>query len=364
VTAGIASAILALGALSGTSLGAAERPCQEVTLRRARPMMATVVAVTVRGCDADALEERVRESFAEMERLAAILSEWDPASPVSRVNSRAGVEPVRVPLELYDVLQTALHVSHLTSGAFDPTWAALGDLWRFDGAEPPQLPPPEEVERRRALVGYRQLVLGPAGRTAFLARPGARIGLGGISKGYIAEAGANFLVARGVHDVLVAASGDMTARGRNGDRPWTIAIRDPRDPSGARATVSLEDESISTSGDYERFFVVAGRRYHHLIDPSTGYPATRTTSATVIAPHGALADALATGLFVLGPERGAAVARRMSGVSALLVDASGKVHRTGSSRRFDGQVAADPITAPPAPPGPAPHGRAAPPPAR
>ena len=105
-------------------------------------------------------------------------------------------------------------------------------------------------------------------------RPGARIGLGGIAKGYIAEAAANFLVARGIHDVLVAASGDMTARGRNGDRPWTIAIRDPRDPSGARATVRLEDESISTSGDYERFFVVDGRRYHHIIDPSTGYPAT------------------------------------------------------------------------------------------
>ncbi len=359
MTAGIAGAILALGTLSGSPLGAAERPCQEVTLERARPMMATLVAVTARGCDPDALEERVRESFAEMERLAAILSEWDPASPVSHLNSRAGVEPVRVPRELHDVLQTALHVSQLSSGAFDPTWAALGDLWRFDGE--PHLPPSNEVMRRRALVGYRQVILEPSGRTAFLSRQGARIGLGGIAKGYIAEAAANFLVARGVHDVLVAASGDMTARGRNGDRPWTIAIRDPRNPSGARATVSLEDESISTSGDYERFFVVAGRRYHHIIDPRTGYPATRTTSATVIAPHGALADALATGLFVLGPERGAAVVRRMPGVSALLVDASGKVHLSGSSRRFAGQAAADPITAPPAPPGSVRHGRAAPP---
>ena len=334
MTPAIASALLALGTLSGAPLGAAERPCQEVTLRRARPMMATVVAVTVRGCDADALEERVRESFAEMERLAAILSEWDPASPVSRVNARAGVEPVRVPPELYEVLQTALRVSQLTSGAFDPTWAALDGLWRFEGAAPRRLPPPEQVERRRALVGYRQLVLGSADRTAFLERPGARIGLGGIAKGYIAEAAADFLVSRGVHDVLVAASGDMTARGRNGDRPWTIAIRDPRDPAGAQATVTLEDESLSTSGDYERFFVVDGRRYHHLLDPTTGYPAAGAESVTVIAPHGAVADALATGLFVLGPERGAAVLRRMPEVSALLVDAAGKAHVAGSSRRF------------------------------
>jgi FAD:protein FMN transferase len=334
VTPAIAGAMLALGTLAGAPLGAAARPCQEVTLRRARPMMATTVAVTVRGCDADVLEERVRESFAEMERLAAILSEWEPASPLSRVNSRAGVEPVRVPRELYEVLQTALQVSRLTSGAFDPTWAALDGLWRFDDATPQRLPPPEQVERRRALVGYRRLALEPAGRTAFLVRPGARIGLGGIAKGYIAEAAANFLVARGVHDVLVAASGDMTARGRNGDRPWTIAIRDPRDPSGALATVRLEDESISTSGDYERFFVVDGRRYQHIIDPRTGYPATGTASVTVIAPHGALADALATGLFVLGPERGAAVARRMREVSALLIDAEGEAHLGGSSRRF------------------------------
>lgn len=295
--------------------------------------MATVVAVTARGCDADALEERVRESFAEMERLAAILSEWDPASPVSRVNSRAGVEPVRVPPELYDVLQTALNVSRLTSGAFDPTWAALGDLWRFDGTGPQHLPPPEEVERRRALVGYRQLVLTPAARTAFLERPGARIGLGGIAKGYIAEAAANYLVAHGVPDVLVAASGDMAARGRNGDRPWTIAIRDPRDPSGAQATVTLEDESLSTSGDYERFVVIAGRRYHHIIDPGTGYPATGATSVSVVAPHGALADALATGIFALGPERGTAVVQRVPGASALVVDSAGEAHVAGS-RRF------------------------------
>ncbi len=357
--------MLALGMLSSSPLRAAERPCQEVTLRRARPMMATLVAVTVRGCDPDALEERVREAFAEMERLAAILSEWDPASPVSRVNSSAGVEPVRVPPELYEVLATALRVSQLTAGAFDPTWAALDGLWRFDGAEPRRLPAPEQVERRRALVGYRQLVLGPADRTAFLERPGARIGLGGIAKGYIAEAAADFLVSRGVQDVLVAASGDMTARGRNGDRPWTVAIRDPRAPAGVEATVTLGDESVSTSGDYERFVIIDGRRYHHLLDPSTGYPATGAESVTVIAPHGAVADALATGLFVLGPERGAALLRRMPEVSALLVDARGRVHVAGSARRFrPPAVAAAPLTAPPAPPGPAPRARASRPPAR
>jgi thiamine biosynthesis lipoprotein len=240
-----------------------------------KPMMATLVTVTVRGCDTDALEPRVREAFAEMERLAGILSEWDPRSAVSRVNDNAGVAPVVIPRELEEVLAAAQEASRLTSGAFDATWAALAPLWKFDGTEP-RLPPAEDVERRRALVDHRDLVLDRAAHTAFLKRSGMRIGLGGIAKGYIAQAAADFLVSRGVRDVLVAASGDITARGRNGDRPWTVAVKDPE--GGVLANVELRDESISTAGDYERFFIIDGRRYHHILDPRTGYPARGTRS--------------------------------------------------------------------------------------
>lgn len=334
MTLGIAALALA-GALASPRASGADGPaCQEVVLRRAKPMMATLVTVTVRGCAADGLEDRVREAFSEMERLAGILSEWAPDSPVSRINRDAGGAPVQVPRELLDVLEAAVQVSERTAGAFDATWGALGDLWRFDGARPPRLPAAGEVSQRRALVGYRDLVLDRAAGTARLRRPGMRLGLGGIAKGYIAQAAADLLRARGVRDVLVAASGDIAARGRNGDRPWAVAIRDARDPSGAYARVELHDESVSTSGDYERFFVVDGRRYHHLLDPRTGYPATESASVTVIAPDGALADALATGLFVLGPDRAEAVVRGLSKVSALLVDPHGAVRVAGDPRRF------------------------------
>ena len=324
---------LALGVASATAQPVGEAACREVTLRRAKPMMGTLVSVSVRGCASPVLEERVRGAFVEAARLSAILSEWEPASPVSRVNAQAGRQAIPVPPELYEVLQTALQVSERTSGAFDVTWAALGDAWRFDRT-PPRVPSADEVERLRALVGYRRLALDPAARSAFLERPGMRIGLGGIAKGYVAEAMADLLVRAGVGDVLVAASGDIAARGCNGDRPWTVAVRHPRAASRQLAVVELQDESISTSGDYERFFVQGGRRYHHILDPATGYPAEGTASVTVVAPHGAMADALATGLFVLGPERGAAAARGLPSVSALLIGDDGAVHVVGDARRF------------------------------
>jgi thiamine biosynthesis lipoprotein len=308
----------------------AQARCDEIALRRMRPMMATLVTITARGCDADLLESRIREAFAEMERLAGILSEWDPESATSRVNDSAGIAPVAIPRELEEVLTAAQEVSRLTSGAFDATWAALAALWRFDG--PPRLPSAADVERRRALVDARDLVVDRAAHTAFLRRAGMRIGLGGIAKGYIAQAAADLLVSRGVRDVLVAASGDIAARGRNGDRPWTVAVRNP--DGGVLATVELRDESISTAGDYERFFVVAGHRYHHILDPRTGYPARGTRSVTVIARRGVLADGLDTGLLVLGAKRGSAVAASV-GVAALFVDESGDLRFSpGAAERF------------------------------
>jgi thiamine biosynthesis lipoprotein len=331
VTVRAAALALAAAAAALAPPGARATPCADQVVRRARPMMATIVTVTARGCP-ERVEEPIRRAFAEMDRLASLLSEWIPDSPISRLNRSAGVAPVPVPGEVLDVLERAAAVSARTSGSFDVTWAALADLWRFGGERPPRLPRQEEVSRLRALVAHRDLLLDRDAGTAFLRRSGMRLGLGGIAKGHVAEAGARVLVAAGVPDVLVAASGDVCARGRNGDRPWTVAIRDPRRPSAVLGTVELRDESISTSGDYEQFFEVEGRRYHHILDPATGWPATASESATVIAPHGADADGLATGLFVLGPERAAAAIAGDPEVSAVLVGSDGRVRVAGASR--------------------------------
>ncbi len=297
---------------------------QNRLVRRARPLMGTLVGIAMRGDDADQLETLIREMFAEMERLEAILSEWRSDSAVSGVNRAAGVAPVRMPVALARVMEVAGKVSSATQGAFDSTWAALSNLWRVDdpGFRPPSA---EAIAKARELVNYRDVAIDAKAGTMYLRRRGMRLGLGGIAKTYIAECAADFAVASGASHVLIDAGGDVVARGRNGNRPWTVGIRDPRVAARILATVELHDEAIVTSGDYEHFVDVEGHRYHHLLDPRTGVPACESRSATVVAPRGALADALATGLFVLGA-RGLDVVRRFAGVAALVIDGNGAAH--------------------------------------
>jgi thiamine biosynthesis lipoprotein len=286
--------------------------------------MGTLVGVTVRGYDRDALEQSIRRVFAEMERLEAILSEWQPDSAVSHVNQSAGTVPVHVPVELIEVLAVAADVSRATDGAFDCTWASLSDLWRLD--DPCFRPPAADaVAAAQKLVDYRDVVLDVRAQTVFLGRRGMRLGLGGIAKAYIAERAADLAVTSGVSHILVDAGGDVVVRGRKGERPWTVGIRDPRSASHVLATLDLDDEVVATSGDYEHFAEVDGQRYHHLLDPRTGYPASASRSATVIAPHGALAEALSTALFVLGSP-GLEILSAFPKTSALLVDGHGVAH--------------------------------------
>jgi thiamine biosynthesis lipoprotein len=296
--------------------------------------MGTLVGVSVRGENGETLAQAIRDVFAEMERLQAILSEWRPDSAVSRVNQSAGLAPVHVPVELVEVLQVAASVSQASEGAFDSTWAALSGLWQL---EHPDFRPPsaKAIATARNLVDYRDVIVDAQAQTVFLRRREMRLGLGGIAKAYIAERAANLAVTAGVNGILIDAGGDVVARGRNGERPWTVGIRHPRSASQLLATVELKDQVIATSGDYEHFVEIAGHRYHHLLDPRTGFPASKCRSATVIAPNGALAEALSTALFVLGP-RGLAFLSSFAETAALVVDCDGLVHGGwGRSGSFD-----------------------------
>lgn len=301
----------------------------DVLLRRSRPLMGTLVGVAVRGDDAHVLEAVIRSAFAEMERLEAMLSEWRPGSAVSQVNQSAGKAPVQVPLELIEIMEIADQVSRASQGAFDCTWAALSEAWRPD--DPNFRPPsPEAVASARKLVSYRDVVVDVKAQTVFLRRPGMRLGLGGIAKAAIAERAADLAVASGVHHILIDAGGDVVARGRQGERPWTVGIRDPRSAAHLLATLELHDEVIATSGDYEHFVTIEGQRYHHLLDPRTGFPASASRSATVIARNGALAEALSTALFVLGTQ-GLEILSAFPTTAALLVDSEGNVRTSSRS---------------------------------
>ena len=317
----------------------ARAACGRVLVRRARPLMGTLVGVAVRGDAPDAAERAIRNVFAEMERLESILSEWRPDSAVSQVNRSAGEAPVRVPRDLIEVLQVAAGVSHASAGAFDSTWAALSGMWRFHD---PDFRPPsaDAVESVRRLVDYRDVVLDVRARTLFLKRRGMRLGLGGIAKAYIAERAADLAVASGVNHILIDAGGDVVARGRRGERPWSAGVRHPRAASCLLATVDLGDEVLATSGDYEHFVDMDGHRYHHLLDPRTGSPASASQSATVIAANGALAEALSTALFVLGPP-GLEILSTFAQTAALLVDGNGVAHFTASGNARFHRVAVD-----------------------
>lgn len=267
------------------------------------------------------------ECFALFRRLDLELSEWQEGSPLSAVNRAAGEAPVAVPDELFGLVTRAVEIGRETEGAFDISWAALWGLWDFRAAVP-TLPEPAAITARRALVDYRRIVLEPAARTLFLPEAGMKLGLGGIAKGYALERAGALLDKRGFENFLLVSGGQVYARGSRGGRPWQVGVRDPR---GERdeifATLPLADGSLSTSADNESFFVVDGVRYHHILDPQTGWPSKGVRSATVLAADPTLADALSTAVMVLGKERGLAVATRL-GAEALVVDDHGELAMT------------------------------------
>jgi thiamine biosynthesis lipoprotein len=289
--------------------------------------MSTTIAVTLpAGDDARDAAAAVIGLFQRLERE---LSEWREESPLAEVNRGAGGAPVAVPPDLLALVARSVDLAERTGGAFDPTWAALWGLWDFQAAEP-AVPAPEAIARAVALVDYRRVEIDRAAGTLRLPEPGMKIGLGGIAKGYALDRAAELLRGRGHEDFLIVAGGQVYAAGRRGGRPWRVGVRDPRgDETDAFALLDLEGGvSSSTSGDYESYFELDGVRYHHILDPRTGYPTRGLTSATVLAPEATLADALSTALMVLGPDRGLALAEEWPGVEAVLVGEGGELHAT------------------------------------
>lgn len=287
----------------------------------------------VRGGAAGSAERRASEAaqavFRIFREVDARMSEWKETSPLSAVNRAAGGEPVPVPRDLRRVLHRALDVARLTDGAFDPTWAALWGLWDFRAAEP-RVPETEEIVRRAALVDWTRVEIDDVAGTVRLADPGMALGLGGIAKGWALDRAAEELRRRGFSSFLLTAGGQVMAGGRRhtaeGVRAWEVGIRDPRGgPDDFFARVPVTDASLSTSGDYESFFVVDGVRYHHILDPRTGRPARGLRSATVVSPDATLADALSTALVVMGADRGMRTVAGMPEVEAVLVDGAGEV---------------------------------------
>jgi len=293
--------------------------------------MATRIDVTVPEGVAVTPDEAARVVFEVFRRVDSWASEWKEGSALSAVNRAAGGPPVAVPPELIMLIQRGLDLGQRSGGTFDITWAALWGVWDFK-AEVPLLPNPQLLQARLKKVDYRRVEVDEDAGTLRIPEKGMLIGLGGIAKGYALDRAGEALRARGVDSFNLSAGGQVLTAGlahREGEapRPWRVGIRDPR--GGAEdffASVEVLDASISTSGDYERFFTLDGERYHHILDLRTGQPARVARSATVICAEATLADALSTVLMVLGPE-GLGLIEEMA-CEGVVVDAQGGIHRS------------------------------------
>lgn len=294
---------------------------------RTHDTMGTRIELTASTADTATAERAFAEVFADFDRLDGLLSVWKPESEVVRLNAAAGQHPVPVSADTREVLRIARQVSEWTDGAFDVTFGALTGLWKFDAQDKDgSVPDPRDIAARLPLVNYRSLVVDDQAGTAFLRQAGMKVHLGGIGKGYAVDRAVAILRGHGLRDFMVQAGGDLYVGGFKDGRPWKLGIRDPRGPvDRVFATLQLTDGTSSTSGDYERFFIKDGKRYHHILDLSTGEPARRSRSVTLVTNKAVIADALAKGVFVLGPVRGLALVERIPDVEAVIVGADNEV---------------------------------------
>ena len=267
--------------------------------------------------DADRL---LAASMAEFDRIEALMSTYISTSEMSRVNAKAGEVPQRVSAELFGLLQQALELSSTTNGAFDISYDSVGYLYDFRKR---QRPDPMEIAARLSAVDYHNVVLDESDQTVSFTRPGVRINLGGIAKGYSVERVIKLLRDAGVKHALATAGGDTRILGDRRNKPWIVGIRDPDDSEAIFTRLALTDEAVSTSGDYERFFIEDGKRYHHILSPADGKPVEGVRSVTVIGPNATMTDGLSTSVFVLGPQPGIELIDSMPGYEAIIIVGDG-----------------------------------------
>jgi thiamine biosynthesis lipoprotein len=262
-------------------------------------------------------------AIAEITRIEKLISSWDPASETSRINQLAGIEPVRVSPELFELIRRSIGLSQLTDGAFDISYASMDRIWKFDGTMS-ELPAEEDIRASISKVGYSKIRLDETAQTVFLPEKGMKIGFGAIGKGYAADQAKALLLREGVPAGIINASGDMSVWGTNPNgKPWQVAITNPLDKTRSFGSFPIENGAVVTSGDYEKNVSIGGKKYSHIIDPRTGYPASGIISVSVFAPKAELADALSTAVFVMGIDAGLDRINQLEGVECLVVDENG-----------------------------------------
>jgi thiamine biosynthesis lipoprotein len=289
--------------------------------KRAMRLMGNSFEITVVTGDPSFADYCIDEAVAEIRRIERLLTTFSDDSQTASINSQAGIAPVQVDKEVFALIARSVRISELTQGSFDITYGSADKrFWNFDTSMN-QLPDPKAARDAVRLINYRNIVLDQEKCTVFLKEKGMRIGFGGIGKGYAAERGKAVLKSLDIKSGIVNASGDLCAWGYQPDgKPWTVGIADPNHKHRAFSKMDITDMAIATSGSYEKFVMIGGKRYSHTIDPKTGYPISGIKSVTVVCPDAELADAMATPISIMGIGPGLHLINQMKGIACIIID--------------------------------------------
>ncbi|MEM7040476.1 MAG: FAD:protein FMN transferase, partial [Bacteroidota bacterium] len=297
-------------------------------VRRVTRVMGSRFEFTAVDEDARRAEKALNAGIKEVRRIEALISSWDPLSETSEVNRQAGIAPVKVSKELYDLIFRSLKVSDLTGGAFDISFASIDWIWKFDGSME-ALPDSSTVEASVAKIGFEDVLLDADSQTVFLREVGMKIGFGAIGKGYAANRARKVMQEMGIRHGVVNAGGDLRAWGKQAHGgEWRVGISDPKDRKKVLAWLWVDDLAVVTSGDYEKFVELEGKRFTHIVDPKTGWPVQGLQSVTIVCADAEVADALATAVFVMGEKEGLALVEELKGIECVLVNAAGEMKST------------------------------------
>ncbi len=298
-------------------------PVQAEWFQEGQNKMGTRVFVKLWHEDATVANKLLVDAMVEFDRIEAAMSTYRADSEISRINANAANSWVPAGEELFDLIARALALSVRTDGAFDITYDSVGQFYDFRN----QLRPSEvQMEEGLPAINYRHVLLNTKTSEIRFAHPGVRINLGGIAKGYAVESVIRLLEEKGVRHALANAGGDTRALGDRAGKPWVVGIRDPDNELKFAARLALNDSAISTSGDYEQFFMEGGIRYHHIMNPSTGDSAAGVRSVTIVGPDATMTDGLSTSIFVMGPEAGLRLLELLPDYAGIIIDQGRHVH--------------------------------------
>lgn len=304
----------------------------QVLRKRTTLLMGGRFDITIVAKDSLAAEQNIDEVITEISRIENLISDWKPTSQISEVNQNAGIRPVKVDREVFELTQRAIRFSEITNGGFDISFAAMDRIWKFDGSMT-EMPSAEAIKKSVEKVGYKNIVLDSVQSTIFLKLKGMKIGFGALGEGYATDKCRAMMLAKGINAGIINGSGDMSTWGKqpNG-KPWNIGITNPFETEKLVAVVPINNGAITTSGSYEKFVLLDGKRYSHIINPATGYPATGLCSVTVIGSNAETANGLSTSLMVLGKTAGLLLLERFPEYSCVMITDNGKVVKSKNFR--------------------------------